>query len=420
MLFWHASGQELIHLPNYFFQTVSLAASFSEAMAIDGNKGEIFLYLLVAIFILLAITWQKQIPDNSRLFLFSIFFVFLFISFKAGFARHFGHAFIPGTSILLAALLLVFIIDAKIIFPIIFVSCCTWSYINSNYTTISLRNNFLSTYSPAWNGLKNRFNDRNWLRQNFELAMAFLRAQVLFPQLQGTTDIYSYEQSYLISSGNRWSPRPIFQSYSVFNPLLAEENRNHLLGENRPDNIIFRLEPIDNRVPSLEDGASWPLLMANYQPNQAVNDFLFLKRKKILANPSTTMTALSSEKHAFGEIVTVPALNRAIFAEIEIKPTFWGALATLFLKPSQLQINFVLKDGTKKQYRLIASMAKSGFLVSPLIENTAEFALLYDKVNYLDIKMVKSFTINTNQGKTNQWNKDYVVHFKLVETAFRN
>jgi hypothetical protein len=411
LLFWLGSGQALPNLPSYLVQTLSLAADFSEAMAISGNNEEIIVYLLSAFLILLALACQKQMAATSRFFLSGLFFVFLFMSFKAGFARHYGHAFIPATSILLAALLLVFIINRNIILPIIFLSSCSFAFIIGNYSKISLPDNFKSTYSQAWNGLKNRLKDKHWLIQNFELSLAYLHKQAPFPPLQGTTDIYSFEQTYLISSQNKWSPRPVFQSYSVFNSALAEKNRRHLLAENRPDNIIFRIEPIDNRIPSLEDGASWPTLMVNYQPSQAVNDFLFLKKKET----GKTMSFITREDHVFGDFVTLPIHNQPLFAKLEIKPTLWGKLANFFLKPSELNINFVLKDGSKRQYRLIAKMAKSGFLMSPLIENTAEFALLYDKENYLDAKMVKSFSISTNQGKVAQWSKDYNVQFKRIE-----
>ena len=60
---------------------------------------------------------------------------------------------------------------------------------------------------------------------------------------------------------------------------------------------------------------------------------------------------------------------------------------------------------------MIASMATSGFLLSPLIENTAEFTQLYDEQHRLDAKMVKSFIIASDQSKTWLWNPDYVIHF---------
>ncbi|CDZ76297.1 hypothetical protein BN59_00564 [Legionella massiliensis] len=417
-LFWLAAGQTLVDLPSYLWQTFSLAASFSEAMALDGNPAEILVYILCTGFLFAILFWQKQSPLAAKLFLFSLFFVFLFISFKAGFARHFGHSFIPGTSILLAALAFSFVHDSKRSLAIIFAALCTWSFIIEQHSRFSLRNNAISTYAPAWHGLKNRFSDKNWLEQNFAATTGFLHSQTSFPQLTGTTDIYSFEQAFLLSSPNKWSPRPIFQSYSVFNSQLAEKNRNHLLSPNSPDNIIFRIEPIDNRVPALEDGSSWPLLVANYRPNEAVQDFLLLKKREAPPLASKIMTPLRTEKHQLGESVTLPSLNEAVFVEIEMRATLWGKLATILLKPKQLEIRFSLKDGSQRTYRLIASMAKSGFLLSPLVENTAEFALLYDQETELDSKMVKSFSIDINQESWPQWHSSYIVHFNRVEAAF--
>lgn len=241
--------------------------------------------------------------------------------------------------------------------------------------------------------------------------MNFLREQAGFPILQGTTDIYSYNQTYLISSQNIWSPRPIFQSYSVFNQDLAEDNKKHLQGKHRPDNIIFKIEPIDQRIPSLEDGASWPLLLTNYQPDHSTNDFLFLHKKE---NPRQTNLTLSKrESHVLGEQVDIPE-KQLLFAKIELKPTVLGTLATILFKPQQLQITLKLNNGTTKQYRLVANMAKSTFLLSPLIEDTLEFSLLYKKNNELNAKKVKSMVIATSQRNNWHWNNTYTIDFKHI------
>jgi hypothetical protein len=126
------------------------------------------------------------------------------------------------------------------------------------------------------------------------------------------------------------------------------------------------------------------------------------------------LTALVTEKHQLGDLVSVPDLYQEIFVNIEVKPTIWGALATLLYKPSPLQIRLVLNDGSQRQYRFIANMAKSDFLLSPLIENTVEFAMLYDKERSLGSKRVKSFSISTYQGASKQWCQDYVVHFSGI------
>lgn len=418
LFFWLASGQSATTLPNYFIGMAPIVSGYTEAMAVDGNIREVILYLVASVFLLLAICIQTQITKISKIFLFCTYFVFLFLSLKAGFVRHDGHAIMSGTSILIAALLLPFAFNARLILSVIVFALISWSYIDSHYiktSTESIGNNFESTYSSAWYGIKSRIENRNWPKLEFDTAVQSLKEQASFPVLQGTTDIYSYNQSYLISSGNSWLPRPILQSYSVYTPELAEINRKHLLGSQAPDNIIFKVEPIDGRIPSIEDGASWPILMLNYRPTRMENDFLFLQKNGNIHNIENQLK-LKNGIHIFGESVNLPHVSQPIFVQFEIKPTIFGRIASIFFKPSQLQITLELNNGMKKQYRIIAGMAKSGFLISPLIENTSEFGMLYGKNGFLDGKLVKSIAIAPLDGGTKLWNNKYTATFSQIKT----
>lgn len=413
LFFWIMAGQSPVYLPAYISNSLSLASGFSEAMAIEGNNKEIIIYLLTTVLILFTIGQQRQTSTLFKWFALCLFTVFLFLSFKAGFTRHFGHSFITGTSILIAALILPFLFKSRLLVPVIGLSLYTSTYIDGQHTKISLLNNFISTYSSSWHGFKNRWEDKNWARKNYDVTMHYLRDQASLPLLKGTTDIYSYDQSYLIASKINWAPRPIFQSYSVFTPAMAEKNKSHLLHENKPDHILFKLQPIDGRIPSLDDGASWPELLNHYQPVQLVNDYLILNKK---SNNKMTkpMTLLYSERHLFGEKVNMPDNSAPVFVEIVIKPTFWGLITNFLFKSDPLNITVELDKGSQRQYRLIAKMAKSGFLLSPLIEDTAEFGLLYSRHNFLDNKKVKSIIVTSTQNPTRQWNHQYLIHFKLL------
>lgn len=412
MLFWIGAGQSISHLPAYLITSLVLASAFTEAMAFAGNNNEMIIYLLAASLICFFIIWQKQLSASSRLFLLGLFFVFLFLSFKTGFTRHYGHAFIASTSILIAALLLPYLSHSKIIIPVILFCLYSSHYITAHYTHISVSKNILSTYSSAWHGLKNRLSNAFWLRQNFALSMGFIKQQAAFPPLQGTTDIYSYNQAHLIASEISWTPRPVFQSYSVFTPGLAKKNKDYLLGEHRPDNIIFKIEPIDGRLPSLEDGMSWPVLLATYKPTQSINDFLFLKTHQ--AAPPV-ITLIAKEQHALGEMFKVPSSTHPLLLEIDIKPTIYGLLALTFFKPSPLLITIELKSGLTKQYRLISNMAKAEFLISPLIESTQEFAMLYDNHPFLANKQVKSISVTSDSNPPYHWQEQYTILFKEMK-----
>lgn len=412
MLFWVSAGQSINGLPSYLITSLALASAFTEAMAFTGNSNEIIIYLCAALLICLSFIWQRQIPIVSRLFLLCLFFVFLFLSFKTGFTRHYGHAFIASTSILVAALLLPYLFYSKIVIPIILFCLYASNYIAAHYTQISVSKNIISTYSSAWHGLKNRLSDKLWLSQNFALSMGFIKQQAAFPQIQGTTDIYSYNQAYLIASEIPWTPRPVFQSYSVFTPWLAKKNKDYLLSEHRPDNIIFKIEPIDGRLPSLEDGMSWPLLLATYQPTQFINDFLLLRTRNA-ALPVISLVA--KEQHTLGEVIKVPAVNHPLLLEVDIKPTLYGLLALTFFKPTPLLIRIELNSGVTKQYRLITNMAKAEFLISPLIENTQEFTMLYDNYPLLANKQVNAISITSDANPSLHWQKQYTLLFKEMK-----
>ena len=414
--FWIVSGQPVGALPNYFIGMVPIISGYTEAMAVNGKISEVISYLIASMFLLLTICSQSKLSVSSKVFLFSLYFLFLFVSFKAGFVRHDGHAVIAGTSILMAALLLPFIFNSKSIFPVIVLAVLSWSHIDSNYrktSTESIGMNIKSTYSSMWHGIENRINNKNWPSLEFDTAVNSLRKQASFPNLQGTTDIYSYNQSHLIASGNSWSPRPVFQSYSAYTPALVEMNRNHLLGSQAPDNIIFSVEPIDGRIPSIEDGVSWPILMTDYQPFRMESNFLFLRKKEKVEGAQEPLI-LTSGTYTFGKVVDLPHSNQPVFVRIEIESTVFGRIASVFFKPSQLRIALELKNGAKKQYRIIAGMAKSGFLVSPLIENTAEFGMLYGENEYLDAKHVKSISVEQDTSKINFWNDVYTVTFSEI------
>lgn len=313
----------------------------------------------------------------------------------------------------MAGLLLPLILNSKIIIPVVIFCIFTTNYIIGHYAKISITNNLISASSSTWHGLTNRFKNKNWLKQNFDFSMNFIKEQVSFPDLSGTTDIYSFNQAHLIASKMTWSPRPVFQSYSVFSLALAKNNMQHLLAY-QPENIIFRIEPIDERVPSLEDGLSWPALLKNYQPTHFIKDFLFLRRK-MQTSTAITMKLIKKEVHFLDEVVLVPDIHKLLFTQIDIKPTFLGNLALIFFKTSPLLITFELKNGIKKSYRLVANMAEAGFMLSPLIDDTKEFALLYNNKQLLNDKQVKSISITARQNKLWYWQNHYVIYFKLME-----
>lgn len=415
LIFWVLSGQSISVLPNFFASLSPIISGYTEAMALQGDTTEVVAYLLATFVIVCSLMTFNKIAISSRVFLGFCLLLFLFIAFKGGFVRHDIHANLAVTALIFAALIINFISTTGTAKIIMLGVCLVAGAIDKNHVnTLSTRvfANLYNTYADSWNGLYLRFNQRNSLHSEFERSLAIIRQKYSIPELQGTTDIYSFYQSYLFASANNWNPRPIIQSYSAYTPLLAKINEQHLRGDNAPDNILFTVQAIDGRLPTLDDGLSWPALLDNYTIKKMDSNFIYLRKKPILQKNSN-FQVLHNETHQIGETVVLPTTDAAIYAEIDLKPTLEGKLLSLLYKPPQLVMRVKLTNGTTEEYRVIANMMETGFFISPLIKNTTDFAHIEaGELRLLNSNTVESFTLFPDYGGSIFWNANYQLKLK--------
>jgi hypothetical protein len=422
VLYWALAGQPIGGLPAYFQSILPIISGYTAAMSSKGIPSEPIAYLIGAVWLLTVIWFEAEARGLRRLVLLATFALTLFLAFKAAFVRHDGHALIAGSFLLLAALSLNLIYRSLRAVSLLVVATCVWALIDSHYLKTGLMTSvgtLRSAATSAWSGLERRVSADGALRAEFEASLATIRdANPLLP-LEGRADIYSFNQSVLLASGARWSPRPVFQSYSAYTPDLAEKNRRHLLSGAAPDSIVFRVEPIDGRVPSSEDGASWPLLLSAYRPVTLKGDTLYLKRRAdaALSPEAAAVPAVPADvplSATLGDPVAIPAGPGPIFARIDVQPTLLGRIAGLVYKPSELRLGVRLEDGRTLTFRFVAGFGPSGFVVSPLVETVSEFTLLYGGQSYLSPKKVESFWI-TAERPGRFWSSRYTVSFERLD-----
>lgn len=415
IFFWLLSGQAIIDLPFYLINITPLITGYSEAMAEGGDFYEIAAYLLTTLVFLGAIASQRQYSNSQRLFLGSAFAAFFLVAFKAGFVRHsHDHELVAIVSLILAACLLPFVLRGRVLLLPLLCAWATWGYVDSHNETIAtsdIFNRFTSNYATAVNGIKNRLLHPTWKQEALAENQAALQKAVGFPKLEGTTDIYSFRQLHLFPSGNQWNPRPIFQSYSVYTPALAQANKDFLLSKRAPDNLIFWIEPIDNRFPSSEDGLSWAVFLSHYRPTVFSPRYLLLRKRAQHSNPPDVLTmATRSTLHRIGDNLTLPNSEYPLYAKIELRPSALGRLVKALFKINPLQISITLENGQTRQYRLVSGMAEAGFMLSPLIENPRDFMLLYGHQQRLQEKQVKTFKIELPEEMSSYlWQKEFLL-----------
>ncbi|NLB55886.1 MAG: hypothetical protein GX811_09010 [Lentisphaerae bacterium] len=416
--FWMLAGQPLSALSMYLAHMLPLSIGYTEAMALPGRSCEIYAYLITALVLSWALLTGRQLKDFYGLLLTGMFATILFLAFKAGFVRHDeGHVMIAATTLMLSTLLATTVRPGSRAQLAIFLAVLTVLMTNrstNNRPAICVRT--LNAFQECADGLKGRvLRDKKWLERE-ELVMNALKDKGKLPTLPGTTDIYSYDQSFLLATDNSWNPRPVFQSYCAYTPYLIAKNRQHLSNAGRPDNIFFRIQPIDNRLPALEDGASWQELLSRYHPIAMHGDHLLLMLRLEEAHGRTQRISQEITRHTLGIPVGLPTIEdgQRLFARIRLKNTLLGSLVCLMYKPSKLNVHFILPDGTEKNYRFIAGMGDSEFLLSPLVNNTSQFAALFGHDSELQDNKVHKFFISADRHSY-LWKKEYELELVLME-----
>jgi hypothetical protein len=278
-------------------------------------------------------------------------------------------------------------------------------YTHSGSSFRSVFNPVVNKYPAFIKGIKFRLSGKDRINHWYEAQLERVRRLHPLPELEGTVDIYSYNQSYLLATKNHWDPRPVFQSYAAYSPTLAAINEAHLLNASSPDNILFKVEPIDKRLPALDDGLSWPVLLNNYLPGNKESGLLLLKKKNS-TNTRPAEVEIVNKSCALGEEVYLPDSPGLLFARIDARSSVLGKMISFLYIKHPLQISLSLDDGTQRTFRFISGMGKSGFLVSPLVENTDDFGSLFNKSDSLRGKTVRSFRIFALPGKRSEYWKD--------------
>jgi hypothetical protein len=453
--FWIIAGQSLSDFPAFLRGTFLLTSGYTEAMSIPWmgwpsmiGYGLVIAYVIVSALIYFSLIRSTQLTVWSKWFLGFLCAPFLLIAFKHGFVRT-DHLSIAFNSLVIITLIIGFLYTDKYLIGSLLISILLVVAVDFRQDPVLIKEvrakfgagtvagrgsrteilAFISkraigtlaritykstcnTYTGAWEGIRSRLADSNGLQDRFIRAMAILGSEYPLPALKGSGDIYSYEQAVVLASSNAWNPRPIFQSYSAYTPTLAELNEQHLRGTNAPDWVLIDIMAADGRLPSLEDGVSWPALLENYTFVSFDGQFVFMRRNQVMQTTST-LSVICQEKHETGLTVALPEVDGPLFAEVDLKPTLLGKLLIGLFKPPQLNIRLDLRNGETRSYRVISNMMTTGFILSPLVSDTKEFGYLaVGNRRFLDERKVEGISIAPSYGGSVLWSGVYTLTLK--------
>ncbi len=417
VLFWVVGGQALLALPEYFINIQPIISGYSWAMMAfePGSHWTILSYAISSLMLFRMILKDKDKQPMEKWVILLLYAAFLFLSFKEGYVRQDGHELNAATALIIAMfswplisrhlsrLTYTFVIATSLLI------IGYWSYRQPVQSPIT---NAQSIYIKPWQDIATLIREPHWSRTHYQQSMHSIKQQSPLPYVAGPTDIYPFDLAYLFANNIQWDPRPVIQSYSVYTDKLAQKNRDHLLGDCAPVNIFFDVEPTDNKVPTSPDGISWPILLNRYKPNGIYSKFAYLKKRPKNEITPTQLVTFKQEKHRLGTNVILPSNNEYIYARIDVNPTLVGRALAFFFRARRLVIQFNLKDGSIRRYNFIPNMARSGYMISPLVQNTAQFVELYHHSKTLDSIKVNSFIIAPEKNQHGIfWKTAYTVTY---------
>ncbi|HWA71907.1 MAG TPA: hypothetical protein VG937_06235 [Polyangiaceae bacterium] len=388
LLIWVGEGQSLTSLPKYAQNTLAIAQGYGEAIGRPLKSLTLiagyWLTLLSAAALLFYSLAGKE-STRSRVVRVLTFLLLAWSLFKGGFTAGYMATAMGGALLMAACVWIACLGSLRHRFARIgFALSVVAGFLAVNDMTTLYENRNVFRYLIDQTGataqlVADNFHDlqAGGREQAFEAAWARIRRKNRLPSLPGTVDVYRTEQSLALAHNMKWNPRLVFQSFAAYTPSLIEQNRQHLLGPSSPDSLILDLSTVDDRYPMLDDGISLLEILSRYKLVGLPRDLaLFVKRtspiKYRLDHLRTINARFATDIHVPGDE------HRLLWVCLDFQKSLGGRLAFLYRAPL-VDLGVRLADGQTKHYRIIPTMTGAGFLLSPLVATSLQYAFLNDE-----------------------------------------
>jgi hypothetical protein len=387
IVLWWAAGQSLGGVHGFVIRSMEVVHGYSQAQQLTAPwtcLAPVFYVAAASIIVLVPLYGERIRSDMFLRAGFCTGIAFLsFVVFKAGFVRHDHHETVAAAFLVaLAVLMLGLRRDSRgvartcMALTAFLVATFAWTMFGN------MANPWFQPRIAESTGLRGLRDLSLVLSGRIEPAAmiakdlaAIAAARPLDLSADRTVDVYPWGGVDLVfASGAHIRHRPIFESYSAYTPALAELNREFLAGANRPNTVLFAARSIDSRFPAMDDGLSWPVLLSQYDIHSSSNGFLELRERK---DPLQSLFTFMSECRLSPRTAYPVPADGLVWMSIDIPLSRFGRLLAGLYRPSVLGLRVRLADGTIETFRLVPGCAKAGFLVSPAILGTADWASLH-------------------------------------------
>ena len=209
-------------------------------------------------------------------------------------------------------------------------------------------------------------------REKCEAALRRDMEPLQLPQIrqtvgQATVDVFGYEQAIAIANNLNYAPRPVAQGYSAHTPALIKINSAFYRSSRAPEYVIFKLETIDARVPTLDDAETLLLVAQSYRPVLVENGYTLLQRRKGAGLSNNEAKAGDAGECVIGRSISIP--RGVTWCQLNVHETFLGALISFLYQPPQMWLKFESPTRQLPRQRIVPMPAANGFLINPLLQS---------------------------------------------------
>jgi hypothetical protein len=386
---WLFCGQNPLHLWAYCRNSWEVSWGYGEAMAASGETYDVGLATVtigLAIFLLALAAWQNR---HSVVHVVTALFLGpgLYLGWKNGLIRHDDHPFIFFGMAMFVALMLTRLLGptasgltglllGSLLACTVAGTLLTADRLKPNYFQWNLveqtHRNLTAALSP-W--AKKRELEAERARMEEKWRLDGVRAEVGGASL----DELSSAQGVVLLNGFNWRPRPVFQSYTAYTPALLRLNADFFRSDAAPDYLLIALSTVDDRLGATEDSLALLEILRRYEPVLAEKEFVLFRRVppgEETAPPRPEVVCRRTVH--FGEDVSLADVpGEYQFLSLHISPSARGRLWGVLFKRDRLYLELRTASGATLRRRLVPAMAGEGFLINPLVDNTADFVRLY-------------------------------------------
>jgi hypothetical protein len=212
--------------------------------------------------------------------------------------------------------------------------------------------------------------------------LAANRSDAALPEVRhvvgdATIDDFGFYPGLMLLNDFHYTPRPMPINFAATTEMLMRRNAEFYQNDaSGPSYLLADIAQFDGRLPPQDDALALPEVLTRYQPVLVEHGHILLKR--VPGRPLLERVPLESRSVAWGQAVPLPKTNaRTLWCAIDIQYSLLGRVRSFLFRPAPVYMVFESPDMQLGPVRMLASGARTGFLLRPLIMNAADFLAVY-------------------------------------------